>query len=149
MRQKAVAVIGALVIVLVAGYAGMRALAPGSEPDLPEGLEEETERPIVERAVALSRIRIQTSTNFLGHRIYSIHGNVKNTSDRPLRLVEVLMTFVDAQDKPVQEGVHQVFEPKFKPLEPGTEFEFSVAFENLPKDWNYRIPHARVSRIAF
>lgn len=149
MRERAVAVIGAILIVLVVGYAGLRVLSSGGEADLPQDLEEESDRTVLERSVELSNISIRTSTNYLGHRIYSIYGKVKNISDRPIRLVDVHMVFVDAQDKPVQESVHQVFEPKWKALEPATEYEFSVAFENLPKDWNYRIPNASVSRIAF
>jgi hypothetical protein len=147
--MRRTALIGGIVLALGLGILGLLTLIPAGGPSVPEGLSEIKDPAVMKEVVELSHLGIRTSTNYLGHRIYSIHGKLKNISDKPLRLIEVKMTFVDYDRKAVQESVHQAFEPKWKPLEPGTEFQFSVAFENLPRTWNYRVPLTEISKIAF
>jgi hypothetical protein len=149
MGERRTILISAVVLVLGAGILGLWLLTPRGNPAQQAGLMEVTDSATLKDSVALSHLGIRTSTNYLGHRIYTVHGRLKNNSINPIRMIEVRMTFVDQDQKPVQESIHQAFEPKWKPLEPGTEYEFSLAFENLPRTWNYRVPSTEVYRIAY
>lgn len=124
-------------------------LAPRAAPDLPPGLTEVTDAPELERSIELSDLGILTSTNYLGHRIYTVRATLKNLSNSPIRLVDVKMTFRDGTKRVIQEEVHPAFEPKQRPLEPDTEYRFEVPFENPPREWNYHVPDTEVVRIGY
>jgi|SRR5688572_6437286 hypothetical protein len=146
-RRPSIIIVGMLVLGL--GVIGTWVLSPKSTPAVPEGLTEVTAAEEIKQKVELSHIGIATSTNYLGHKVYLVHGTLKNISATPLRLVDVKMSFVDHHQKPVEESVHKAFEPKWNPLEPGTEYRFEMAFENLPRTWNYRVPNIAVVKVAY
>ena len=112
-------------------------------------LTEITEKAALESGTQLSHIGIATGENYYGNKIRVISGVVKNTSDKPLRKIEVKMTFLDFDGKPVQETVERAYENERKPLVPGAQHAFEVNFENLPKGWNYRIPNVEVVKIGY
>ena len=82
-------------------------------------------------------------------KIRVIGGTLRNVSDKPLRLVEVKMIFMDFDGKPVQESVEQAYEVNYKPLAPGADHRFEINFENLPRNWNHRIPTVEAVRVAY
>ncbi len=121
-----------------------------SADDLASGsLTEVTDRIELARQVQISGIGIATGENFVGHRVRVIHATIKNTSDKPLRLVDVKMVFSDYDGKSIQESVQKAFEPKQKPLVPGSQYRFEINFENLPKTWNYHVPSIEVVKIGY
>ena len=146
-RRLPIFILGMLVLGL--GLFAISKILPGTTSAVPEGLTEVTDPEIIQKTVEISHIGIATSTNYLGHKIYMVHATVKNISGEPLRLVDVKMTFVDYNKKSVEESVHKAFEPKWNPLEPGTEYRFELAFENLPRTWNYRVPAMEVVKVAY
>lgn len=109
---------------------------------------EVTDPAALQSMVQLTRPSIATSENYVGHRIRLIYGSLKNVSDKSIRMIEVKMAFTDFDGKPVQEGVYQAFEPKQRPLKPGTEYRFEIAFEGLPRTWNYRVPVMQIVKVA-
>ena len=124
-------------------------LAPRAAPDLPPGLTEVTDPPELDRSIKLSHLSILTSTNYLGHRIYTVTATLKNLSNSPIRLVDVKMTFRDSTKRVIHEEVHPAFEPKQRPIEPDTEYRFEVPFENPPREWDYHVPDTEVVRIGY
>ena len=96
--------------------------------------------------VELPRLGILTSTNYVGHRIRVIEGTVGNVSERTLRAVELNVAFNDFDGGVVLESREQGLR---SPLLPGEERRYSFRFENLPPEWNYRVPEVRVIRIGY
>lgn len=112
-------------------------------------LTEVTDQSSLQSHTELAHISIATGENYFGHRIRVISGVVKNTSAKPLRMIQVKMTFIDYDGKPIQETTHRAYENIERPLEPGAQHRFEVNFENLPKGWNYRIPKVEVVKIGY
>jgi hypothetical protein len=138
-----------LVFVIVLGILAVWGLAPGDVPDVPPGLTEVKDPAELEKMIEISRIGILTSTNYLGHRVYTVRGTLKNIAAMPIRLVAVTMTFRDYDKKAIHAEERPAFEPKQRPLEPGTEYRFEIAFEDPPSKWNYHVPDTHVVRIAY
>ena len=138
-----------LVSVIVVGILIVWALGPRDVPLLPSGLTEVNDPAELQKTVELNHLSILTSTNYLGHRVYTVQATLKNISGMPIRLVDVKMTFLDYDKKPIHEEIHSAFEAKMPPLQPGTEYRFEIAFENPPQTWNYHVPETQVVRVAY
>ena len=136
-------------VVFIAGIIGVLWLSSGGTPVAPPGITEIEQPADIEAAVKLDQVGILTSTNFLGHKIYVVRGTLKNISAMALRSIDVKMSFVDHSGKPIHEEVHTAFDLKQRPLEPGTDYQFEINFENLPKTWNYRVPKVTVVKASY
>ncbi len=140
--SASVAVVVIVASVLVFGY-----LSDGQEASAP--LTEVTDTAAIQGHAQLSRLGIATSENYFGQRIRVIGANLKNTSDKTLRAIEVKMVFTDYEGKSVHEYSQWVLRTNQKPLAPGEEFRFEVRQENLPRTWNYRVPITEVTKIGY
>jgi hypothetical protein len=136
-------------VALVLGALGYWMFAPGSSSALDRNLTEVVDPTAVQSMVQLSHPKVAVSENYVGDKIKLIRGSVKNTSDKAIRLVDIRMQFSDYTGKLIQEGVHQAFEPKQRPLEPGGERPFEIAFDKLPRTWNYQPPAMQVVKVAY
>ena len=94
----------------------------------------------------LPRLGILTSTNFVGHRIRIIEGTIRNVSEQTLRSVELNLAFNSFDGEVVLESEEQGLG---SPLPPGQERLYTFRFENLPADWNYRVPDVEIIRIGY
>jgi hypothetical protein len=144
-------VIIAICIVASVGIVIAWAFTPTERDKLPpvEALKVVTEPADIRSTVDLSHISIATSENYFGHKVRLIHGVLKNISDKPLRAIDVKVVFTDDDGKPIQETTNKAFEVTQKPLIPGTQYRFELGFENLPKNWNYRVPNIDVVKVAY
>jgi hypothetical protein len=115
----------------------------------PANVTEITDKNEIVRQVELVNVGILTGESYVGHKIRVITGYIKNNSDKPLRLVEMEMSFLDFEGKPVQRSVERGHDLLQKPIAPGTQHRFEVNFENLPRNWNYRKPNVEVVKIGF
>jgi hypothetical protein len=148
MGERRSAIIIGISIALAVSLILAWALAPSAN-DIPP-LTEVTDKGAIQNLVQLSRVSIATSENYVGHRLRLVSAQLKNISpDKPLRQIDVKMTFTDTAGNPIHEYTGVAFEPRRRPLEPGTEFRFDFSFENLPRNWNYRIPIAEVTKVAY
>jgi hypothetical protein len=138
-----------LACVIGLGILAVWGLAPGAQPPTPPGLTEVTDSGELKGVIHMDRPSILTSTNYLGHRVYTVKATLKNVSNMPIRMVDVKMTFLDYDKKPIHEEVRSAFDSRQRPLEPGTEYRFEIAFENPPQTWNYRVPETHVVRAAY
>jgi hypothetical protein len=142
----------ALIIgITIAGFLGLILLWAGSarDPSASVALTEVTDKAAIQTHVELAHISIATGENYVGHKIRVISGYLKNVSDKPIRLIETKMVFMDWDGKPIQESTEKVFAASQKPLLPGTQHRFEVNFENLPRTWNYHIPTVEIVKVAF
>jgi hypothetical protein len=143
----------ALIIAAVAaviGGVGYWMFAPGSSSALDRtALTEVTDPGAVQKMVQVSNPTVAISENYVGEKIRLIGATVKNTSDKPLRLIEVKMRFIGFDGQAVQEGVHSAYEAKQRLLDPGMDARFEIAFDNLPRTWNYRPPEMQVVKVGY
>jgi hypothetical protein len=137
-----VIVVVGLVLILAFGY-----LSEDQAASAP--LTEITDNATIQNHVQFSRLGIATSENYVGQRIRVIGANLKNTSDKPLRIIDVKIVFTDYDGKPVHEYSERVLRQNQKPLAPGEEFRFEIRQENLPRTWNYRVPITEVTKIGY
>jgi len=138
-----------LAVVAFIGVVLAWSLAPRPTPHVPPGLTEVTETTELPKLMELTHLNILTSTNFLGHRIYTVKATLRNISNSPIRLVDVKFTYRDYQKQVINQETHPAFEPKQLPLEPGTEYTFEIPFENPPRTWNYHVPDTEIVRIGY
>lgn len=96
--------------------------------------------------VELPRLGILTSTNYVGHRIRVIEGTIRNVGDRTLRSVELNLAFMGFDGEVVMEFQEQGLT---RPLLVGGEHVYSFRYENLPAEWNYRVPDVQILRIGY
>jgi Protein of unknown function (DUF3426) len=138
-----------LAVVIGLAIVAVWGLAPRDTPEVPPGLTEVKEPAEIQKRIDLSHLHIVSSSNYLGHRIYTVKATLRNISNEPIRLVDVKLIFMDYDKKVIQEQVHPAFEAKHPPIEPGTEYRFEIPFENPPRAWNYHVPDTVVVRVAY
>ena len=137
-------------VVLAVGLVLAWAFSPSGKDSGAQPLTEVTDTATIQSLVQLSRLSIATSENYVGHRLRVITGRLKNVSaDKAIRMIEVKMVFTDTGGNSVHDYAGVVFEPTQKPLDPGIEYRFEVSFENLPRNWNYRVPVTEISKIGY
>lgn len=138
-----------LAVVLAMAIAAMLLLAPDNTPAIPADLTTVKDAANVGNFVELTHLGILTSTNFLGHRVYIVTASLKNVSDKPIRLIEVNLTFLDYQKKVIHQEVRTAFDLKNPPLAAGSEYRMEVPFENPPSSWNYHVPDTHVVTVGY
>jgi hypothetical protein len=148
-RRSAIIITGSIVVAVALVLGWMFAGSSEDDRVAAAPLTEVSETAAIQNQIQLTHLGIATSENFAGHRIRLVGGTVKNVSDKPIRMVQVKMTFTDYDGKPVQEYTDRVFETRQKPLLPNTEYRFEVGFENLPRTWNYRVPVTEIIKIGY
>ena len=141
--------IGLAVVAVVLGVLLVRDLLPREKLATPSDLTEVTDPVEIKKLLEMSHLGILTSSNFLGHRIYTVTATLRNISTMPIRLVDVKMSFVDSDKKPIHEEIHPAFELRQQALQPGTEYRFEIPFENPPRTWNYIVPNTELVRVAY
>jgi hypothetical protein len=147
-RRTVIIVVGSIIVVV--GLLLLWAFSPSAEDKVAAApLTEISETAAVQNYLQLSHLSIATSENFARQKIYVISGNLKNVSDKPVRMVELKMAFTDFDGKPILDYSQKVLDRSQKPLAPGTQFRFEARQENLPRGWNYRVPITEVSKIGY
>ena len=147
-RRGAFIIVGSIAIVV--GILLLWAFAPGAQNRAASApVTEISDAATVQNSLQLSHLSIATSENFARQKIYVISGYLKNVSDKPLRTVEVKMSFTDFDGKPILDYSQKVLDRNQKPLAPGEQFRFEVRQENLPHTWNYRVPITEVSKVGY
>ena len=138
-----------IAVVAAIGFLVVWGIAPGRTVSLPAGLTEVNDPSDLQKMVEASHLGILTSTNYLGQKVYIVQATLKNVSDKPVRLIDVRMTFLNYEKKLIHEETRTAFGLKQRPLEPGTEYRAEIAFENPPHNWNRHVPDTKVVKVAY
>ena len=148
--ERRFAVIVGLAVLLVVGVFAFWSMGPGRNTKNTSPLTESADPADIQKAVELTHLSILTSDTYAGNiRIRNITGILTNISNKPVRKIDLKMTFTDSDGKTIQESTHTAFDPRRKPLDPGDQYRFEVNFENLPKSWNYRVPKTQIVKVGF
>src|SRR5213080_1782737 len=89
-----------LVLCLIAGWAF---ISSGQQEISAAPFTEISDTSAIQSSVQLSHLSIATSENFARQKIYVISAYLKNTSDKPMRMAEVKMVFMDFDGKHIRE----------------------------------------------
>ncbi len=146
-RRGTIIIAASIAIVLVLVLAWV--FVPTQDQASAAPLTEVTDTAAIQSSVQLSHLSIATSENFARQKIRVISGNLKNVSEKPIRLAEAKLVFTDFDGKSVYEYTDKVLDRAQRPLLPGEEFRFEVRLENLPRTWNYRVPITEVVKIGY
>lgn len=99
--------------------------------------------------VTLSGLGLAKGENFLGDEVFYVEGSLANQGEGTIRKVELTFLFKDTLDQVVLKEARTALEYRGKRgIAPQQVAEFQVAFENLPRDWNYVVPEVQVSGIG-
>jgi hypothetical protein len=131
------------------GGLGYWMFAPGSSAAPDRNLTEVTDPAAAQAMVQISNPTLAQSENYVGTKVRLVGGSLKNLSNKPIRVVELKMQFADYRGNPIQEGVHPALEAKQRPLAPGAERHFEIAFDNLPRTWNNSFPAMQVVKVGY
>ena len=147
-EYRATIIIAASIVLIVGLFVGWTFISSGQqERSLP--LTEVIDKNVIQRSVEVTHLNIATSENFARQKIYVVSAYLKNLSEKPLRSAEVKMIFTDFDGKPIREYSQKILNPNQKPIPPGTEFQFEVRQENLPRGWNYRVPITEITKLGY
>ena len=149
MGERRSDLIIAITIVVVLGLVMAWAFSPSSgHPEAAAPVDEVTDIETIKNRIELVRLGISTSENYVGHRIRLVGATVRNISDLSIRMVEVKMVFTDVEGNPVHEYIQEALTAHQKPMLPGSDYRFEIGFENLPRNWNYRVPVTEITKIG-
>lgn len=99
--------------------------------------------------VTLSGLELSKVENFLGDEVFYVEGSLTNDGKDTVRKVELTFLFKDTLGQVVLREARTALEYRgMRGIAPQQVAEFQVAFENLPRDWNFVVPEVQVSGIG-
>ena len=100
--------------------------------------------------VVLSNLGLAKGENFLGHNIFYVEGIISNNGTQIIKRIDLTFLFKNSSNQIVFQETRKALQYRGKRgIQPENQANFQVAFENLPKDWNYLIPKVQIARITF
>jgi hypothetical protein len=149
------AIVGAVVVVIGLGgflYLNYAANRPAAAPPPLTGPAKEYVRHL--RFVAADgqtpeSPKMVAHESYLKQSVVEITGNLQNTGDRVLELVEINCVFLDPYGQVVLRERVPIVGKKNGKLAPGEFKAFRLAFDNVPESWNQVMPSMIIARIDF
>ncbi|HYL83695.1 MAG TPA: hypothetical protein VE263_05640 [Candidatus Angelobacter sp.] len=99
--------------------------------------------------IQFEHLGLNRAENFLHQEITALAGEVMNAGDRPVRNVEVTVTYSDELHQVVLRESRVLFGPGALPLPPGGRREFEISYEHIPSSWNREAPVVTVTGLQF
>jgi hypothetical protein len=160
LSEKRAAIPPAAIVVLVvlaAGVAGFlylnhAASRPASEPPPLTGPAKEYARYLLFVSAdgqTQENPRMEAHESYLKQSVVEITGNIQNTGDRVLDLVEITCVFYDPYGQEVLRERVPIVSKKMGKLAPRETKAFRLAFDNVPEAWNQALPKMFIARIDF
>jgi hypothetical protein len=99
--------------------------------------------------IQFENIGLNRAENFLHQEITALTGEVVNAGDRPVRNVEVTVTYADELHQVVLRESRVLFASGAPLLPPGGRREFEISYEHIPSSWNREMPGVNVTGLQF
>ena len=93
--------------------------------------------------------KMEAHESYLKQSVVEITGNLQNTGDRVLDIVEINCVFYDPYGQVVLRERVPIVSRKMGKLSPGETKPFRLAFDNIPGSWNQAMPQMVIARIEF
>lgn len=139
----------AILAVIVLGAAGFWYLDRASKQPAPEPPPLTADAKAYTKYLALSNVEMQAHTNSLQQQLVEITGNIQNTGDRKLALVEINCIFYDPYGKALLRQRVPIVSRKMGGLGPGDTKSFRLPFDTIPEEWNQVTPQLVIAQIQF
>jgi hypothetical protein len=137
----------ALVVVVLSSSMFFSACAKGPQSS---GVVSPAQAETYKSQLELSHVGLAKGESYLGNEVFYVEGLLKNNSSRAIQRVELLFLFKDSLNQVVLRETRKAVDYKgSKGLEPRKSATFQVAFDRLPKDWNYVVPDVQINNINF
>ena len=99
--------------------------------------------------IEVSKVGLAKGENYLGSEVFYVEGSLKNVGNRVVQRVEITFLFKDSLKQVVLKESRKALEYKGgRGLDSDKSTRFQVAFDHLPKDWNYILPDLEVSQVT-
>jgi hypothetical protein len=95
-----------------------------------------------------SDVGLQASESYINSSLVEIQGNLTNTGDRNVKLVQVYCVFHNVYGKEIHRELATLV-GKAGPMHAGETKPFRLAFENPPAGWNQDMPNLVIAQIQF
>ena len=136
-------------VVLGAGAVGFWYLDRASKQPLPSPPPITGEAKAYVRNLKLSDVDMSAHEDYFQQRIVEIVGNIQNTGDRTLDLVEINCVFYDPYGQLVLRQRVPIVSRRAGGLAPQGIKPFRLPFDNIPESWNNVMPQMVIARIDF
>jgi hypothetical protein len=93
--------------------------------------------------------KMEAHESYLKQSVVEITGNIQNTGDRVLDLVEINCVFYDPYRQVVLRERVPIVSKKMGKLAPGETKPFRLAFDSVPESWDQAMPSMVIARIDF
>ena len=97
----------------------------------------------------LSGVEPKATKSYLNQMVYEIRGNIANTGNRAVGVVEVFCVFHDAYGQVVLRQRLPIVTARSGGLKPGESKPFRLPFDDLPQSWNQQMPQLVIAAIQF
>jgi hypothetical protein len=93
--------------------------------------------------------RMEAHESYMKQSVVEITGNIKNTGDRVIEIVEINCVFYDPYGQVVLRERVPIVGRRAGKLAPGETKPFRLAFDSVPESWNQAMPQMVIARIEF
>jgi hypothetical protein len=93
--------------------------------------------------------QMQAHESYLKQSVVEITGNIQNSGDRVLDVVEINCVFYDPAGHVILRDRVPIVSHKMGRLAPGETKPFRLAFDNVPDSWNQAMPQMVIAGIEF
>jgi len=101
------------------------------------------------KQIAVTDIHMSAAETGLGSNVTYLDAQIKNNGARPVRAVDLDLTFVDMLNQVVLRRTAHPITGTAPPLQPGESRPFRVTFDYMPADWNQGPPAVIVTYVSF
>lgn len=102
-----------------------------------------------EGKLQLGGTEMKATDSAMAKSLIEIVGNITNSGDRKLKLVELNCVFYDPYGQVVLRERVPIVRQKTGGLAPGETKPFRMPFDNMPESWNQAMPQLVIAQIQF
>jgi hypothetical protein len=136
-------------VVLVLGLAGFLYLDRAAKKDPPPPPPLTQEARAYAKFLKLGNVTMKAHESYLKQSVVEIVGDIQNTGDRTLKLVEITCVFYDAYGQTVLRERVPIVSTKIGVAAPGQTRPFRLPFDSVPEAWNQVMPQLVIAGMEF
>jgi hypothetical protein len=141
--------IAAALVLVIGGATAWYFSQPRENTTPPPVLTPEARLYVREGKLKLSDTELKATDSAMAKALVEIVGNITNTGDRKVKLVELNCVFYDPYSQVVLRERVAIVRPKTGGLAPGETKPYRMPFDNLPASWNQAMPQLVIAQIQF
>lgn len=136
----------AIAVAAVAVYLNARWAGPETKAPV---LTDEARAYVRSDALPLSGVEMQAKENFAKQMLVEITGNISNTGNKTVKLIEINCVFRDPYGAVVLRERLPIVSARGGGLKPGETRSFRLPFDTIPQSWNQTLPDLVIAQIQF